>query len=84
MSWGTSTFFYMMEQFVSHGGTSTFFNMMEQCVSMGVPAHNLKLLMVPKAQHKPMVDQIVTFKLSLAMGVRHRMVQFDRTILTYG
>ena len=40
--------------------------------------------MVPQAQCKPMVDQIVTFKLSLAMGARDRMVQFDGTILTYG
>ena len=36
-----------------------------------------------------MVDQIVTFKLSLATGARDRMVQFDgttssvQTILTY-
>ena len=40
--------------------------------------------MVPQAQHKPMVDRIVTFKLSLATGARDRMVQFDGTILTYG
>ena len=40
--------------------------------------------MVPQAQRKPMVDRIVTFKLSLATGVRDWMVQFDGTILTYG
>ena len=45
---------------------------------------NLILLMVPQAQHKPMVDRIVTFKLSLAMGAWDRMVQFNGTILTYG
>ena len=44
---------------------------------------NLRLLMVPQAQRKPMVDRIVTFKLSLATGARDRMVQFDGTILTY-
>ena len=31
--------------------------------------------MVPQAQRKPMVDRIVTFKLSLATGARDRMVQ---------
>ena len=40
--------------------------------------------MVPQAQCKPIVDRIVTFKLSLAPGARDRMVQFDGTILTYG
>ena len=42
--------------------------------------------MVPQAQRKrfyPMVDRIVTFKLSLATGAQDRMVQFDGTILTY-
>ena len=40
--------------------------------------------MVPQAQRKPMVDRIVTFKLSLATGARDRMVKLDGTILTYG
>ena len=31
--------------------------------------------MVPQAECKPMVDRIVTFKLSLAKGARDRMVQ---------
>ena len=39
--------------------------------------------MVPQAMRKPIVDRIVTFKLSLATGVRDRMVQFGGTILTY-
>ena len=33
--------------------------------------------MVPQAQCKPMVDRMVTFKLSLAPGARDRMVQSD-------
>ena len=51
---------------------------------LGSSPFNLRLLMVPQAQCKPMVDWIVTFKLSLATSPQDRMVQFNGAILTYG
>ena len=54
----------------------TFFMLVVKNVLASSP-FNLILLMVPQAQCKPMVDRIVTFKLSLATGVRDRMEQFD-------
>ena len=60
----------------------TFFTLVVKNVLASSP-FNIRFLMVPQAQ-QPMVDRIVTFKLSLAPGARDRMVQFDGTILTYG
>ena len=45
----------------------TFFTLVVKNVLASSP-FNLILLMVPQAQCKPMVDRIVTFKLSLAKG----------------
>ena len=57
----------------------TFFTLAMKNVLASSP-FNLILLMVPQAQCKPMVDRIVTFKLSLATGVRDRMVHNLRLI----
>ena len=56
----------------------TFFTLVMKNV-LASSSFNLRLLMVPQAQ-QPMVDRIVTFKLSLATGARDRMVHNLRLI----
>ena len=65
----------------------TFFTLVVKNVLASSP-FNLILLMIPQAQRKPMVDKILTFKLSgnlwfIATGAQDRMVHNLRLIRWY-